>query len=220
MGRGTMTDVVQMLKEAEDHTGRHAFDLPAALRAAQRRSRRRRIGQVSASVTFVAALGVVFWGGWANQPDRPYPPARVVYPKPGPTTVVVPDLVGLSGNELEERVSGLGLQDAWKPWASIASNDAPEGTVLAQYPPAGSSLEGRRIELTFSAGGPAVDVSRIPPEAAALIGPTLMDGEQVLVVETEAGTAYKTDALLAGPCAAVRLAYRTFPDPTYGDRCY
>ena len=215
-----MTDVVEMLKEAEDHTGRQAFDLAAALRAAQRRSRRRRITQVSASITLVTALGAVFLGGWVDQTRPPHPPARVVTPKPGPTTVVVPHLVGLSDGDLEERLAGLGLQDAWTPWAYIASNDAPEGTVLAQYPPAGDLLEGRRIELTFSAGGPAVDLSQVPPDAAELIGPTLMDGEKVLVIETEAGTAYKTDALLAGPCAAVRLAYRTFPDPTYGDRCY
>ncbi|MDQ3825765.1 MAG: PASTA domain-containing protein [Actinomycetota bacterium] len=217
-----MTDVRQMLKEAEDHTGRQSFDLPAALRAAHRRSRRRRISQASASISLLAALGAVISLNWAQQPEPPEPPtpARAVTPAPPPTTVVVPDVVGLSGSALDERLSSLGLQDVWKPWADVASNDAPQGTVLAQYPPAGSSLEGRRLELTFSAGGPAVDVSQIPPEAAALIAPTLMDGEKVLVVETEAGTAYKTDALLAGPCAAVRLAYRAFPDPTYGDRCY
>jgi hypothetical protein len=209
-----------MLKEAEDHTGRQAFDLAAAMRAAKRRSRRRRISLVSASITLITAVGAVFLGGWASQTEPRHPPARIVTPKPGPTTVVVPHLVGLSDGDLEERLASLGLQDAWTPWAYVASSDAPEGTVLAQYPPAGSLLEGRRIELTLSAGGPAVELSHIPLEAAELIGPTLMDGEKVLVIETEAGTAYKTDALLAGPCAAVRLAYRTFPDATYGDRCY
>jgi hypothetical protein len=65
-----------------------------------------------------------------------------------------------------------------------------------------------------------VDASQIPAEAAELLEPTLMPGEKILVVQTDAGTAYKTNALLAGPCAAVQLAYRTFLDPIYGDRCY
>ncbi|HEX5532197.1 MAG TPA: PASTA domain-containing protein [Actinomycetales bacterium] len=218
-----MTDVVEILREAKDHTATQVFDLQAALVAAERRLRRRRRQRmVVATTAMTGVLGVLLAAGLAERqavsPASPAPRATV------PTqdsAIKTPDFVGLTSQQLEDRLIALGMEHRWRPWAHVASNNAPVGAVLAQNPPAGAGLPaGLPVELTLSAGGPAVDVSQLPPQAAALVEPTLMEGEKVLVVQTAEGVAYKTDALLAGPCAAVRLAYRTFPDPDYGDRCY
>jgi hypothetical protein len=217
-----VTDLVEILREAEDHTRSSVFDLPAALALAERRLRRRRRRQTIATLAVVTGLLGAFLATGLPQ-QEPVPPAS-----PAPTTALrqggglaTPDFVGLTSDELDHRLAVLGMEDRWRPWAHVASNDAPLGTVLAQNPPAGAFLPtGLPVELTISLGGPAVDISQVPEQAAALLEPTLMDGEKILVVPTAEGVAYKTDALLAGPCAAVRLAYRTFPDPDYGDRCY
>lgn len=110
------------------------------------------------------------------------------------------------------------LRSTW-----VANDASPEDTVLSQDPPAGDELEpGERVNISVSAGGTVIGFGDVPP-AAAEFTTTLDDFdpvEPILRTDTEGGVAYKTDKWLFGPCPAVRLAYRTYGDPSYGDSCY
>ena len=105
----------------------------------------------------------------------------------------------------------------------VASNLVPEGFVESQTPAAGGAISAdTAVTITVSAGAPAASVSELPSEVRAWLKDQRLDfgDEPVLVVATAAGVAYKTDRLLFGPCGAVDIAYRSFRDPSYGDRCY
>jgi hypothetical protein len=187
----------------------------------QRRLARRR--ERAAALTVVTACAIVGGvliadPGWINErasvSDRGAPAVT-------PTaTATMPNLIGLDHDAAWTRYAALGLDHADIRY--VASNDVPLGTVVAQDPPAGDPAPrtGMLVTLTYSAGGPAVPLDDVPSQAADLLRDSLLPDEQVLVVSTDAGIAYKIDAVLVGPCPAVVLAYRTFPDPSYGDRCY
>jgi hypothetical protein len=182
----------------------------------QRRMARRRTRAVALTVVTACAIaaGVLIAqpAGRAPVNDREVPTAT--------PTATMPDLIGLGEDAAWARYAALGLDHANIRY--VASNDAPPGTVVAQDPPAGEPAprSGMPGTLTYSAGGPAVPLNDVPSQSADLLRDSLLPDEQVLVVPTDAGTAYKIDAVLVGPCAAVALAYRTFPDPSYDDRCY
>jgi hypothetical protein len=132
----------------------------------------------------------------------------------------MPNLIGLDFDAAWTRYVGLGLDQAVIRY--VASNVVPVGTVVAQDPPAGDPVPptGALVTMTYSAGGPAVPLDEVPSQAAGLLRDSLLPDEQVLLVTTDAGIAYKIDAALVGPCPAVVLAYRTFLDPRYSDHCY
>jgi PASTA domain len=65
-------------------------------------------------------------------------------------TTVVPDVTGLTQAQADAAIKAAGLYAPAPDW--VAST-APPGTVLAQYPPAGTSeLEDSPVQLTLSAG--------------------------------------------------------------------
>ena len=78
------------------------------------------------------------------------------------------------------------------------------------------------MTLVASGGGPTTTVGELPSRTRRFT--RSLDGfdtaEPIRIAHTSRGIAYKTDEWLFGPCAAVEAAYRTFQDPTYGDRCY
>lgn len=138
---------------------------------------------------------------------------------------LMPELLGHDLNTLGD-VEGVlfELQDllGQQTTRNIAS-DAPEGTVIAQTPVAGTPLDQvEEWELTVSAGGPVVAFEFLPPDvisfARELPG---MDVEEPLVERvTEFGTVYKSDRWLFGlDCDAVDAAYRTFSDARYDATC-
>lgn len=133
---------------------------------------------------------------------------------PGARTM--PDLAGLPYAEAEALLAADDVDRYRTVW--IASPDVPRDHVIAQDPAGGAPVA--NVTLTFSTGGPTIDEDELPAPAQELVRDRLAPGEEVLVVQTPAGTAYKVDALLFGPCAAVDAAYRTFLDPVYVDACY
>ncbi len=208
---------------------------PSLLSDVHARSRRRaavrRAGGLGlAALAATAALAVVTVTG-ADDGDETLAPASApsapsaVTASPSAAGVRVPDLVGKTHAEVEDVLADLRTQRGsvleLTLIRSVASDEAPAGTLIAQHPAANAFTadERSRITLVFSSGGPAVPLEDVPALAAARLRSGLMPGEQVLRVDTAAGTAWKTDAMLTGPCAAVRLAYRTFLDPQYDDTC-
>jgi hypothetical protein len=187
----------------------------------RRRVRRARRRRAAAGAVALAALGALALPIAADRISDSLLPATQA-PEPQVTiSAAMPNLVGLTSDEVWSRLHPIGLRNAQHRF--IASNDAPAAnTIVAQEPLPGEPAPrvGLQLTLTYSAGGPAVSLQEVPQEAADLLRRSLLPGELVLVVPTAAGTAYKTDALLVGPCEAVALAYRTFQDPQYGDRCY
>jgi len=176
--------------------------------------RRRRTLLLAACLVGLGLVGALLWWPGAGR-DAGDPDVVELVVKPRPPPVVAPDVTGLT------------LDDAWQVleeagWerrvrlAEMASNDAPEGTVMEQRDR--GRLHGGILVL--SSGGPAVELSEVPAEAAELLAPRMRTGELVLVRETSVGTVYKVDHLLAGPCDAVAEAYRTFSDARYDDACY
>ena len=127
----------------------------------------------------------------------------------------MPDLLGLTYTEAESRLHAGGVEQFDTRWQAL--EDVAANVVASQEPAPG---EQGPITLVFSTGGPAVPLVDVPAQAQELARGLLAPGEQVLVVQTDAGTAYKVDAVLFGPCAAVDAAYRTFLDPQYGSPCY
>jgi hypothetical protein len=183
----------------------------------QRRLARRRAWAAALTVVTVCAVaGGLLIAGPARINER-----AAVGDGSAPTAAAtMPNLIGLDRDAAWTRYAALGLDHARIRY--VASNDVPLGTVVAQDPPAGDPAPptGALVTLTYSAGGPAVPLNDVPSQAADLLRDSLLPDEQVLLVTTPAGIAYKIDATLVGPCPAVALAYRTFPDPSYSDRCY
>ena len=212
------------------------IDLPPSLLTDVHARGRRRVAVRRAGTLGVAALtatgAIVIATVDGMDGDETLSPAtapstpNAVTPTPSSAGVRVPDLIGMSNVEVEETLANVRTRRGSVLELTliryIASDDAPVDTLIAQHPSANASTidERSRITLVFSSGGPAVPLEDVPALAAARLRPGMVSGEHVLRVDTAAGTAYKTDAMLTGPCAAVRLAYRTFLDPRYDDTCY
>ena len=203
-------DLTDAMRHAVDDVAATPTLLESVRRHGLRRLARRRAGL---AVGLFGAAAAVVATVLALQPT---PPAE---PPTGQPSLVetrsMPDLVGMSDSQAQEALTAVGIT-SWVEIAYVASEETPKDHVIAQDPEPGepvASLIGWR--LTYSAGGPAVPISDVPAEAADLLRGRLGDGEEVLVVETNAGTAYKTNALLVGPCPAVEEAYRMARDPTY-----
>ena len=131
---------------------------------------------------------------------------------------LVPDLVGADHRELERLVAE--MNPVLLNW--VPNDEVPEGQVLEQDQRVGVSIpEYSPIEVTISAGGPVVSWRDLPqPIKAWLQSANLqllesLRREKYVYVDTDFGGAYKTDALLFGPCEAVRSAYGTFQDKHY-----
>jgi PASTA domain len=139
--------------------------------------------------------------------------------------VSVPDLAGLDVESAYEslRAAGFTGNPGIVDLHYVADNEVAKNVIIRQEKPPGSLVEPHHeVALFVSAGGPAVGFGELPLEdqafARGIAG--FDEAEPVLVVLTEEGNAYKTDAILFGPCGAVDVAYRTFPDPLYDRRCY
>lgn len=139
-------------------------------------------------------------------------------------SAIVPDLIGKTTGQAFDLLRHAGFQGgALVQSRYIANESVATGTIAAQGVPAGTSVRSySAVLIEVSAGGPAVKPTGLPRQArdhlARLAG--FDPAEPVLIVDTTAGTAYKVDRWLFGPCAAVDEAYRTFADPQYGDSCY
>ena len=105
---------------------------------------------------------------------------------------------------------------------SVADDAVSAGHVIGQEPAAGTLLtQDTKVVITVSAGRPTITFDQLPDYAKQLLGGYWRgSAEAFLVVSTPYGTAYKSDGLLFGPCGAVRAAYRTLLDGSYGDECY
>lgn len=141
-----------------------------------------------------------------------------------PTEVRTPALVGLTVEEAFDalRSSGFSGQPALVRSRYIANNSTPAGVVIAQdIPPETVVAAGTAVPIEVSAGGPAVESQELPASTQlfALALPGFDPEEPILVVDTAAGIAFKTDRWLFGHCPAVDAAYRTFADPEYGTSC-
>lgn len=104
-----------------------------------------------------------------------------------------------------------------------ATTTVPEGDVVSQDPAPGTPVpEGSLVVVIMSGGGPVTSWPQIPDEARAFTGtlPGYRTTEPIRLVRTSVGEAYKVDAWLYGPCAAVDEAARVLLDPSYDARCY
>jgi beta-lactam-binding protein with PASTA domain/predicted Ser/Thr protein kinase len=82
----------------------------------------------------------------------------------GPELATVPDVVGLSRSSADSRLRGEGLGVA----VSEQESEEPEGTVIAQDPAGGSSVEqGATITITVSTGIPQASVPNVVGLGAA-----------------------------------------------------
>ena len=132
--------------------------------------------------------------------------------------VLISDLVGADHLEIEARISGQNpILVKWIP-----NDEVPEGIVLSQAPPGGVSIpEYSPIEVEISAGGPILSWPELPQLLKTWISDSnpywyqYLRFETYVGVDTELGTAYKSDALLFGPCGAVRSAFGIFQDEHY-----
>ncbi len=155
--------------------------------------------------------------------DSPTPnPAELTTP-PRLAIAVMPNLRGSSligaGNQLRD--AGLDRR-AVERASWIANPDVTIGTVSAQNPPAGAEVfDYDEIDLVLSSGGPIITWDEVPMTMKDLlntVGSPNFD-EPILVLDTEAGTAYKTDDLLFGDCTAVDLTKDSLYDREFGKLC-
>ena len=87
-----------------------------------------------------------------------------VFISSGPEQVEVPDVIGLSRESAEARISDAGLQPGT---VTEEESEEPEGEVLAQDPAGGAEVErGATVNLTVSTGVETVDV----PDVVGLSG--------------------------------------------------
>ena len=104
----------------------------------------------------------------------------------------------------------------------VADDLVLAGYVIEQEPAPGVTLtQDTEVVITVSAGRPTITFDQLPDNAKQLLGGYWRgSAEAFLVVNTPYGIAYKSDGLLFGPCVAVRAAYRTLSDGSYGNKCY
>jgi hypothetical protein len=135
----------------------------------------------------------------------------------------MPDLRGSSligaGNQLRDA----GLDRRVVDRASwIANPQVKIGTVSAQTPPAGAEVfDHDEIDLVLSSGGPTITWDEVPMPMKDLLNEVVSPNldEPILVLNTEAGTAYKIDDLLFGGCTAVDLTKDSLYDRTFEKVC-
>jgi hypothetical protein len=196
---------------------------------AARLRRRRRVAMFAATgaaVVVVGGLGLTRLGGdgedqVATGLTRPSDSTS----QPSRDQVVVPELVGLTFDEAVDglRAAGFSGVPSFVRSRYVASDVVESDLVMGQAPPAGSAADvNAAVAIDVSAGGPVVRFGELPDAVRSFTSNLAGydETEPILAVSTEHGTAYKTDAWLFGPCPAVDDAYRSFADPTYGDRCY
>ncbi len=137
----------------------------------------------------------------------------------------VPAITGLPFDTATGRLraSGFTGRPAFYSGKDVANATIPAGVIVSQDPRPGTKWPmNAAINITVSAGGPAVAFTSLPAQAQTFAR-TLAGydtTEPVLVSRTANGVAYKTDGWLYGPCPAVRAAYRTYRDPAYDVACY
>jgi hypothetical protein len=220
-----------------------ATDALERVRQERRRRQRRTWGYATLCLVVVVLGGIALAVANRDEPGRVVtglandPPPTVTSAQPtfiprGVSTFtltlrpdpVMPDLIGKSFESLFDGSTGRLTQLAEASpltfhWA--ASDTAPINVVFAQTPSAGHPSTGP-VELWISVGGPIVSLDSLSAadrEVARRIG-VVDDREPIQKIETSAGPAYKVDAFLfAADCKAVRQAYRTSIDPSYGDVC-
>lgn len=138
----------------------------------------------------------------------------------------MPDLRGWDLNDLGDGDNGIlyelheliGIQST----RYVANESEPAGVVVDQNPAPGSPLDDvNDWSLTVSAGGPVVSFWDLPPALRRLA--ETLDGydrsEPVLVLQTESGTVYKTDAWVLSEECVGDPAYRLTPDSDYRWAC-
>jgi hypothetical protein len=174
---------------------------------------------------FAALMVMGLWltSGSSGEPADAAASVETAAPPLGSATAVVPDLTGLTTGEAVAALAeaGLPVGEALRSrW--IASVAAEPGFIVDQDPPAGAEVDPTgRVTVVVSAGGPVVQLRQLPAHVQELARslPGFDPAEPILATETAAGTAYKTDRWLFGDCEAVELAYRGYPDPSYGEDC-
>lgn len=160
-----------------------------------------------------------------QDPSLVSPSTSIRTPVEAASAVPLPDVEGLTLDQVEQALAQAGWSTRQRrtvSWEWIADDQAPEGTVISQVPPAGSTSPDGFSRLVISDGGPTVELHELPAPALDLL-PNAEDfgsGFPFRVITTPVGDAYKIDALLFGPCAAVEAAYRTARDPAYDSGCY
>ncbi|PPF86257.1 hypothetical protein C5B96_04925 [Subtercola sp. Z020] len=125
--------------------------------------------QASAVVTASAAPAAAAASTAPTAPATPLPTSTPTA-APAPTTAVVPNLVGMKGDQAKAALEALGLNVNWSEAVIIAKN----WTVDAQVPAAGTSaVLGAKILLTVSKPGaaaePATPASAAPAPAAPAV---------------------------------------------------
>ncbi len=175
--------------------------------------------------SLLVAAGCAVVAAWLllGSIDSPTPnPAEVTTP-PRLAIAVMPDLQGSSligaGNQLRDA----GLDRRAVDRASwIANPQVKIGTVSAQTPPAGAQVfDYDEINLVLSSGGPTITWDEVPMTMKDLLNEVASPNldEPILVLNTEAGTAYKIDDLLFGGCTAVDLTKDSLYDRTFEKVC-
>jgi hypothetical protein len=140
----------------------------------------------------------------------------------------MPDLVGWSleeigGDDFSSVLYQLHDVIGTQTTGHIADEEHEPGTVLRQEPPAGTPLSTvSSWSLTVSAGGPAIRLDGAPAIVQAIAA--TLDGydanELILIIETEVGLVYKTDAwAISESCQAVEAIYRVSVDLSYATAC-
>lgn len=149
-------------------------------------------------------------------------PAELTTPPPL-AIAVMPDLRGSSligaGNKLRDAGLDRGAVERAR-W--IADPEVAVGTVSAQTPEPGSEVfDFDEVDLVLSSGGPTITWDEVPLTMRDLLnGVATPDvDEPILVLDTEAGNAYKVDALLFGGCRAVDLTKDSLYDTTFEKFC-
>ncbi len=126
------------------------------------------IGWMALGAAAMAAVAVLLWSVTrpAPQPDPP-PPS----PEPAVELVRVPDVTGAAWEDGRRELEREGLR-AFR--AENRNDDAAEGTIIAQDPPAGRTLEvGSRVALVVSLGPAMVSVPDV-------LGMSLSDAQDAL----------------------------------------
>lgn len=126
------------------------------------------IGWVALGAAAMVAVAVLLWSVTrpALQADPPPPP-----PAPAVESATVPDVTGTPWEDGRRELEREGLR-AFR--AENRNDDAAEGTIIAQEPPAGRTLEtGSRVALVVSLGPPTVNVPDV-------IGMSLSDAQDAL----------------------------------------
>ncbi len=175
--------------------------------------------------SLLVAAGCAVVAAWLllGSIDSPTPtPAELTTP-PRLAIAIMPDLRGSSligaGNQLRD--AGLDRR-AVERASWIANPQVKVGTVSAQTPPAGAQVfDYDEIDLVLSSGGPTITWDEVPMTMKDLLNEVASPDldEPILVLNTEAGTAYKIDDLLFGGCMAVDLTKDALYDRTFERVC-